>query len=77
MGHPGQSRLTETLKQRYYHIKLRYWIDRHKCEYCQRHRFPGRGYGLLPEREMKIAPWEEVAINLVGPWKMKVNGREV
>ena len=52
MGHPGQSRLTETLKQRYYHPKLRYWIDRHKCEHCQRHKLPGRGYGLLPEREM-------------------------
>jgi hypothetical protein len=24
-----------------------------------------------------IAPWEEVAINLIGPWKVKVNGRQV
>ncbi len=26
---------------------------------------------------MQIAPWEEVAINLIGPWKVKVNGRQV
>jgi hypothetical protein len=26
---------------------------------------------------MQIAPWEEVTINLIGPWKVKVNGRQV
>ncbi len=25
---------------------------------------------------MQIAPWEEVAIDLIGPWKVKVNGRQ-
>jgi hypothetical protein len=24
---------------------------------------------------VQIAPWEEVAINLIGPWKVKVNGQ--
>jgi hypothetical protein len=23
-----------------------------------------------------IAPWEKVAINLIGPWKVNVNGRQ-
>ncbi len=26
---------------------------------------------------MRIAPWEEVAIGLIGPWKVKVNGQQV
>jgi hypothetical protein len=26
---------------------------------------------------VRIAPWEEVAINLIGPWKVKVNGQQV
>ena len=26
---------------------------------------------------MQIASWEEVAINLIGPWEVKVNGRKV
>ncbi len=26
---------------------------------------------------MRIAPWEEVAINLISPWKVKVNGQQV
>ena len=77
MGHPGQSRLNETIRQRYYHPKLRYWVDRYKCEHCQRHKLPGRGYGLFPEREIRIVPWEEVAIDLIGPWKLKVNGRTI
>ena len=38
---------------------------------------PGRGFGLLPERELRIAPWEEVAIDLIGPWKVKVRGKQV
>jgi hypothetical protein len=33
----------------------------------------GCGYGLLPKRELRIAPWEEVAINLIAPWKAMVN----
>jgi hypothetical protein len=26
---------------------------------------------------VQIAPWEEVAIDLIGPWKVKVNGQQV
>ena len=77
MGHPGQKRLNETLRQRYYNRKLRYWVDRFKCKACQEHKLPGRGYGLLPQRELRIVPWEEVAVDLIGPWPMKVNGREL
>jgi hypothetical protein len=35
----------------------------------------GKGYGLLPEREVRVAPWEEVAIDLIGPWKVKVGSK--
>jgi hypothetical protein len=53
---------------------LRYLIDKLKCKDCQKHKLAGHGYGLLPTREARIAAGEEVAINLVGPWKVKVNG---
>jgi hypothetical protein len=26
---------------------------------------------------VQIAPWEEVTINFIGPWKVKVNGQQV
>ncbi len=74
MGHPGEKRLEETLNQHYYHPRLRYHIDKLKFKDCQKHKLAGRGYGLLPEQEVRIAPWEEVAIDLIGPWKVKVNG---
>ncbi len=74
-GHPGEKRLRETLNQRCHHPKLRYHIEKLKCKDCQKFKLEGRGYGLLPEQEVRIALWEEVAINLIGPWKVKVNGR--
>jgi len=72
MGHPSEKHLCETLQQHYHHPKLRYIIDRFKCDYCQQHKLSGKGYGLFPEQEMQIAPWEEV-----GRWMVKVNNRKV
>ncbi len=65
------------MNQQYHHPKLGYHIKKLKCKDCQKHKLEGRGYGLLPEEEVRIAPWEEVAIDLIGPWKVKVNGRQV
>jgi hypothetical protein len=62
------------LNQHYHHPKLCYHIDKLKFKDCQKYKFAGRGYGLLPKQEVWIAPWEEVAINLIGPWNVKVNG---
>jgi hypothetical protein len=56
---------------------LCYRIDKLKCKDCQKHKLAGRGYGLLPKQEVWIAPWEEVVIDLIGSWKVKVNGRQV
>jgi hypothetical protein len=69
--HPGEKTLCEILNQRYHHPKLCYHIDKLKCKDCQKNKLAGRGYGLLPKQEVRIAPWEEVAINLIGPWKAK------
>jgi hypothetical protein len=77
MGHPGKKRLQEMLNQHYHHPRLRYHIDKLKCEDCQKHKLAGRGYGFLPKQEVWIAPWEEFAINLIGPWKVKVSGQQV
>ena len=75
LGHPGQTRLRDTLNQRYYNPGIRRHIDNFHCEHCKQHKLAGRGYGLLPEREVRTAPWEEVAIDLIGPWNVKVNGK--
>ncbi len=76
MGHPGEKRLQDTLNQCYHHPRLHSHIDKFKCKDCQKYKLSGRGYGLLPKQEVQIAPWEEVAIDLIGPWKVKVNGQK-
>ena len=72
MGHPGTA-----LDVRYHNERLRSTIDNHKCEYCQRHKLSGPGYGLLSEWDVQVAPFEEIAVDLIGPWQVKVNGRLV
>ncbi len=77
MRHPDQDRLHDTLKQCYHHPYLRQHIDKLKSQDCQWYKLPGHGYGLLPKREVHIALCGEVAINLIGPWIIKFNGRQV
>jgi hypothetical protein len=77
MRHPGEKGLCEMLNQCYHHPKLCYHIDKLKCKDCQNYKLVGCGYGLLPKQEVRIAPWEKVAIDLIGPWKVNVNGQHV
>ena len=65
LGHPSQTRLRETLQQRYY-PQLGGQIDKFRCEHCQKYKLAGKGNGLLPEHQVRVAPWEEVAIDLIG-----------
>jgi hypothetical protein len=76
-GIPWWIKLCETLNQRYYHPKLRYHIDKLKCKDCQKDKLAGRGYGLLPIQKVRIASLKEVAISLIGPWKVKDNGHQI
>ena len=57
------------------------WIARAKqqvasvvgaCELCQRYKFAGPGYGMLPPRNVSSQPREEVTVNLVGQWSVKL-----
>ncbi len=37
---------------------MRKHIDRFNCDYCQKNKLEGRGYGLLPEWEVRSIPFE-------------------
>ena len=52
-------------------------MDKYHCEVYQRHKLDGPGYGLLPECKIQEQPWEEVAVDPMSPWKIKVSGREI
>ena len=76
-GHPWEKHLRKMLQPCYYHPKLRFTVDRFKCEHHQNNRLSGKGYGSLLEWEMWIAPCEEVANDLIGPWMVKVDNQKV
>ena len=74
-GHPGSKRLELTLRHKYYHQSLRNRIEKFHCPDCQKYKLDGKGYGLLPEREIRSEPFEEVAVDLIGPWKIPIRGK--
>ena len=53
---------------------MRKHIDHFNCDYCQKNKLEGRGYGQLPEREVRSIPFEECAVDLIGPWTVQVRG---
>ncbi len=72
-GHSGNKCLYMQLSMQYYHRDLRWLIDNYHCNHCQRNKLDGKGYGILPKREMQMMPFEECAVDLIGPWIIQVN----
>lgn len=74
LGHVGQKRLQQTMSKHFFHRELRRRIEKQveQCEVCQRHKNPGRGYGELGARQAEIHPWRTVAVDLIGPWQLRV-----
>ena len=73
LNHPGMNRLHETIKAHsFYNPQLRNRCEHvaGTCDSCQKFKLPGRGYGETPPRQAQIAPWYEVAVDLIGPWKI-------
>ena len=59
------------------HLGLRATVDQYRCEECQKNKLLGAGYGLLPPRQAPFMLWSEVAVDLIGPWKIDLNGVEI
>jgi hypothetical protein len=64
-----------TLQTRYHHRDLPRLVDHFNCEACQKQKLDGRGFGLLPQRTITEQPWQDVAIDLIDPWKIPINNR--
>lgn len=71
-NHPGKNRLMQGMA-RYYHPRLRELIEDYtkNCEVCQRYKVDNHNYGKLAARDVRAAPWEQVDVDLIGPWKIK------
>ena len=68
LGHAGTTRMYETISQTFYFTGLKQRCEAFKCDLCQKQKTSGPGYGLLPPRQASLLPFEEVHIDLVGPW---------
>jgi hypothetical protein len=73
-GHPRSKRLYQHIHQRYHYCDLHRLVDNFKCSYCQRNKADGKGYGFLPEQKVRLIPFEECAMDLIGPWTVQVRG---
>jgi hypothetical protein len=71
-GHPRSKRLYEQIRERHHNRDLIRYIDNLNCDYCQRNELDGKGYGLLLESEVQSIPFEECAVDLIGPWVVQV-----
>ena len=74
LGHCGSDRLIRTLSQHFWAPNLSTRIKHHvsTCDSCQRNKLPGPGYGLLPPCDDLGTPFEEVAVDLIGPWDITI-----
>jgi transposase InsO family protein len=75
-GHGGTIRIYETLKRNFYYQGLKKKIGDfvEKCDSCQRNKNVGQGYGQLPPRNATEIPFEQIAIDSIGPWTINVQG---
>ena len=78
LGHCGYQRLYNTIRARFHAKHLEAKCKQFVCrDNCYQYKNQGRGYGFLPPREAGAAPWNEVAVDLIGPWKVTVNEIEL
>ncbi|CAJ1964150.1 unnamed protein product [Cylindrotheca closterium] len=77
LGHRGKTSMYATIAKRFYSPGLKQQIERFNCEICQLNKAANVQYGQLPERHTDLVPWFSVAVDLIGPWKIDVNGREL
>jgi hypothetical protein len=50
-------------------------VDNINCDFCQRAKSDGKGYGFLPECEVQSILFEEYTVDLIGPWNIQVCGK--
>jgi transposase InsO family protein len=74
LGHCGISRLADTLRMHFHHPQLQNRVEEEvsKCDPCQRLKVVGRGHGETASREAPLSPWQQVAIDLIGPWTLTI-----
>jgi transposase InsO family protein len=63
----------------FYHRSLKNTIEAliSSCDTCQRLKLVGQGHGHIAPREAERMPWRQIAVDLVGPWTLRVGPQEM
>jgi transposase InsO family protein len=79
LGHCGSTRLNDTMQMHFYHQRLRQVCEEEvgRCDICQRHKHVGRGHGKAASREAPLLPWQEIAVDLIGPWTLQLGNHQL
>jgi transposase InsO family protein len=79
LGHIGTNRLYGMMKQYPYHPDLRNQVDDFvsRCKDFQIQKSSTRGHRLLAPRQAEAHHWREVAVDLIGPWKLEISNVQV
>ena len=72
MGHPGITRLRDSIQERFFHPFLRTAVEEYNCEICAQNKIAGAGYGELAAPDVTAGPWQEIACDLIEPWTIIV-----
>ena len=72
LGHYSSMRLYNTIASCFYFTGLKRYCDMYQCEDCQKNKQIGPGYGMLPPRQAILMLWDEVHVDLIRLWKVKV-----
>jgi transposase InsO family protein len=74
LGHCGTTRLADTLRMHFHNPRLQQTCveEVRICDPCQRYKNVGRGHGETASRDAPLLPWQDVAVDLIGPWTLTV-----
>ena len=77
LGHAGTKRMFAAITKMFFHPNINWAVNNLQCDVCQQFKLTGAGFGKLPAKEAILMPWEEVHVDLIGPWKIKIGTKEV
>ena len=76
LGHCGQQKLYDTVRARFHASNLQKACI-HTVNWCPHKCQLNKNYGHLPPQIAGLFPWKTVAVDLIGPWKVKINQIEL
>lgn len=63
-----------TIREKFDCIGLQRECKAYWSRYCQQYKNPKAGYRYLPPKHVNMTPWDEICVNIIGPWNINIGG---